>query len=530
MVLPDLKSNFEALDEHWRRLQSFPMGKLFENDSNRFQSMSLRLDDIVFDYSKNRLDKEALTELFKLAVDASLEEKRQAMFAGEKINITEQRAVLHTALRNRKYETLFVDGTDILPGIKAVLEEMSKFSSDIRSGEYKPSGVPITNIVNIGIGGSDLGPKMVTRALSAFIDGPAVHYVSNVDGADIQDTLDGLDPHSTLFIVASKTFTTQETMTNAKSAFHWMNSAVGGNAANHFCAISTNLEATKAFGIPQDRTFGFWDWVGGRFSVWSAIGLSVMIAVGPDRFYEFLSGAAAADEHFLEAGFEANIPVVMALVGIWHRNICGFPAIAVLPYDNRLEYFPAWLQQLDMESNGKSVGIDNKPVSVATAPIVFGAAGTNGQHAFYQLLHQGTDPVPCDFLVASKRSDSEYDSHHNILFSNCLAQSEALMLGRDLEEAGNDPQRVFEGNRPSNTFMYKNLDPFTLGALMAFYEHKIFVQGVIWGINTFDQWGVELGKKLSNELEPQVLKGEAPPSANSSTSGLIVTGSEFRKP
>ncbi len=535
------KTALKQLELHRRRLAQKPVSQLFAEDAGRFDNFSLKLGDVLFDYSKNRVDAEAMAELVALARECTVEVRRDAMFSGQAINTTEGRAVLHTALRNTGSGPVLVDGKDVMPSIRKVLAAMRKFARAVRSGDYKVTGGKVTDIVNIGIGGSDLGPAMATRALSPYADGPRVHFVSNVDGADLSDTLKRLDAKTTLFIIASKTFTTAETMANATSARSWVAKSVGKvKAGVHFAALSTNLGATRNFGIADERTFGFWDWVGGRYSMWSAIGLSLMMAIGPKRFNEFLGGAHAVDRHFLDAPLEKNIPVIMALLGIWHRNVWGFAAHAVLPYDNRLGRFPAYLQQLDMESNGKSVTLAGKPVGYDTGPVVWGEPGTNGQHAFYQLIHQGTSVVPCDFLLAAIPQE-RLGNHHRMLVANCLAQSQALMNGRSLEEVtaemrakGMDekriaqiaPHRVFEGNRPSSTFLYRKLDPSTLGMLVALYEHKVFVQGAIWNINSFDQWGVELGKVLATELEP-VLAGANPPStADSSTIGLVA---EFRK-
>ncbi len=518
----------DNLVAHRDRLAGSSMRDQFEGNPSRFDEMSVQLGDLVFDYSKNHIDNAALSDLLKLTGYSDLADKRNAMFSGEKINTTEDRSVLHTALRNRHGESVIVDGTDVIPAVDAELTRMEAFSETVRNGSYKPSGKQIKDVVNIGIGGSDLGPKMAVEALSPYADGPKCHFVSNVDGADLSDTLEYLSPETTLFIVASKTFTTRETMTNAYSARKWVEASLGSRVGEHFCALSTNLDETGKFGISSERTFGFWDWVGGRYSVWSAIGMSVMLAIGADRFGEFLDGALAADEHFKNVGFHENIPVLMALIGAWHRNICGYGAHALLPYDNRLGSFPRWLQQLDMESNGKSVMLDGVSVSLDTGPIIFGEPGTNGQHAFYQLIHQGTEIIPCDFLVAAMGHEPELAEHHKILLANCLAQSEALMRGRTLKEAGGNPHRVFEGNRPSNTFLYRKLDPKTLGTLMALYEHKIFVQGVLWNINSFDQWGVELGKELAGDIEEIMESHDSDRANNSSTKGLLEAAARFR--
>ena len=512
------------------------MRELFASNPKRFAQHSLKLGDLIFDYSKNRIDDEAMSALIELARKAGVEAKREAKYSGEPINATEGRAVLHTALRDLSGGKVVTGGKDVMPGIRKVLSAMRKFATAVRSGAYGVTGGRITDVVNIGIGGSDLGPAMAARALSPYADGPRTHFVSNVDGADLSDTLKGLDPKTTLFIIASKTFTTAETMANANSARAWVSKAVGKSRAGaHFAALSTNLEATRAFGIDDSRTFGFWDWVGGRYSIWSAIGLSLMIGIGPRRFMEFLAGAHVADRHFREAPLAQNIPVIMALLGIWHRNVWGFSTHAVLPYGNRLARFPAYLQQLDMESNGKHVSLDGKPVNYQTGPIVWGEPGTNGQHAFYQLIHQGTSVIPCDFLIAAQPQE-KLGKHHVMLAANCFAQAEALMNGKTLGEVVEEmrakgvdekriakiaPHRVFEGNRPSSTFLYQKLTPAMLGTLVALYEHKVFVQGVIWNINSFDQWGVELGKVLAVEIEP-MLSGEASPAKrDASTKGLI---------
>ena len=461
------------------------------------------------------------------------------MFAGEKINTTENRAVLHTALRNRSDDPVYVDGKDVMPDVRAVLDAMADFSEAVRSGDLTSStGVPFTDVVNIGIGGSDLGPVMTTLALTPYHDGPELHYVSNVDGAHIADTLDRLVPETTLFIIASKTFTTIETMTNAQTARKWIADTLGEEAVgDHFAAVSTALDKVAAFGIDETRVFGFWDWVGGRYSIWSAIGLPLMIAIGPDAFSDFLEGAHALDLHFRTAPLTENLPVLMGLIGVWNRDVLGYTSRAVLPYDQRLARLPAYLQQLDMESNGKRVKLDGSPVEEQTGPVVWGEPGTNGQHAFYQLLHQGTTVIPCEFLIAAKGHEEDLTQHQDLLVANCLAQSEALMLGRTLEEAtaqlkasgmSDDdverlaPHKVFPGDRPSVTLAYEELTPFSLGRLIALYEHRVFVEGVIWGINSFDQWGVELGKELATALLPMV-KGEVSTDAkDASTRGLLV--------
>lgn len=534
------KSAFKALSPdlkaHKKRMDKTNMRKMFSKDEKRFAKFSTSIEGMVFDYSKNRIDANVMKSLVKLAKQAGVEDYRDKMFAGEVINGTEKRAVLHTALRNTKGEPVIVDGKDIMPDIQKVLRAMGKFSNAVRSGKYQVTGGKITDVVNIGIGGSDLGPAMVTMALAPYHNGPNCHFVSNVDGADMADTLAKIEPATTLFIIASKTFTTQETMTNANTAREWLRKKLKKkDVGAHFAALSTNLKGTREFGIEDSRTFGFWDWVGGRYSLWGAIGLSIMLAVGPKNFAQILEGAQVADTHFKETKLSDNVPVLMALLGVWNRNILGFATHAVLPYDNRLSRFAAYLQQLDMESNGKRVGMNGKPLKHSSGAVVWGEPGTNGQHAFYQLIHQGTDVIPCDFLIAAKPQEN-LGEHHALLVANCFAQSEALMVGKtqdevfkELNDSGMDakdikklaPHKVFEGNRPSNTFLYEKLDPKTLGMLIALYEHKVHVQGVIWGLNSYDQWGVELGKALANQLVPLV-KGDAKDkSKDASTLGLV---------
>jgi glucose-6-phosphate isomerase len=501
------------------------ISSLFADDPQRFATFSARFGDMLLDYSKTTITPAARAAL--LALTAPALARRDAMFAGAPINETEKRAVLHTALRAPAGTTLTLDGADIIAPIHETLDRLYAFARAIRAGAHKgATGQPITDIVNIGIGGSDLGPAMVTRALSPFHDGPRTHFVANVDAADLADTLRTLDPATTLFIIASKTFTTVETMTNAASARAWLTAALGEDAvAAHFAAVSTALPKVAAFGIAPDKIFGFWDWVGGRYSVWSAIGLPVIIAIGPENFAQFLSGAHAMDEHFRAAPAPENLPVLLALTGIWHRNACGFAARAVLPYDQRLARLPAYLQQLDMESNGKSVQLDGTPALTATGPLVFGEPGTNGQHAFYQLIHQGTDIIPCEFLIAAQGFEPDMRAHHNLLIANCLAQSLALAQGRSLSEAAQKnpaslaPHKTFPGNRPSITIAYRQLTPRTLGSLIALYEHRVFTEAAIWNINAFDQWGVELGKELATNLLPAVEGGPAP--ADPSTAGLL---------
>jgi glucose-6-phosphate isomerase len=527
---------FATLRGHRDRVEAQTMREMFAADPARFSRHSVSADDLLLDYSKNRIDAAAVVALLDLARTAGVEERRDAMFAGEKINVTENRAVLHVALRATPDESYLVDGKNVVDDVHSVLAAMSAFAEGIRDGSIAGVGGRFTDVVNIGIGGSDLGPAMVTRALSPYHDGPRLHFVSNVDGAHIHDTLEGLDPATTLFLVASKTFTTIETMTNAGTARSWIVAALGEAAVGaHFAAMSTALDKVSAFGIDVSRAFGFWDWVGGRYSVWSAIGLPVMIAIGSKNFREFLSGAHAMDQHFRTAPLDRNLPVILALIGIWNRNVLGFPAKAVLPYDQRLERFAAYLQQLDMESNGKRVTLEGSAVTLSTGPLVWGEPGTNGQHAFYQLIHQGTDVIPCDFLIAATAHETD-KVHHALLLANCFAQTEALMRGRTTDEARAElaaegkvpteverlaPHKTFPGNRPSNTILYKTLDPFTLGRLIALYEHQVFVQGAIWGIDSFDQWGVELGKQLAMQLLPMVDGRADASSRDSSTAGLI---------
>jgi glucose-6-phosphate isomerase len=530
---------FASLEAHRVEIASRRTVDFFAEDPQRFAHFSVRLDDLLYDYSKNRLTRATLGHLFDLARAAALEERRAALFSGEKVNRTEARPALHMALRNFSGEAVMVDGENVMPAVEAERAKVFAFARAVREGAVRGArGDTFTDVVNIGIGGSDLGPAMAARALSPFASPELrAHFVSNVDGADIADTLAALDPARTLFIVSSKTFTTQETMANAASARAWIAQALGEAAiSDHFAAVSTRLDKVAAFGILPERVFGFWDWVGGRYSMWSAIGLSLAIAIGPAHFEEFLRGGHEVDQHFRHAPLSHNIPVLMGLIGVWHRNVWGFAAQAVIPYDQRLARFPAYLQQLDMESNGKSVLRDGTPTPRATGPVVFGEPGTNSQHAFFQLLHQGTEVVPVDFLVAAKPTHAD-DAHHALLFANCLAQSEAFLRGRSEHEVREllraqglspaqidelAPHKVFSGDRPSSTFLYRRLDPRTLGRIVALYEHKVFVQSVIWDINPFDQWGVELGKELCNRLAPLVADASADVSKlDGSTAGLI---------
>ncbi len=533
----NVAGNLAALAPEYNRVKDLQMRDMFRNNPQRFETFSLSSAGLFLDYSKNRVDENALAALFDLARKSNAEQLRDQMWAGEHINSTEDRAVMHMALRHQGGDELFVDGENISAPIREVLAEMRAFTTKVRAGQIVGStGKKISDVVNIGIGGSDLGPAMVARALSPYASEVKPHFVSNVDGADLADAVASIDPETTMFIVASKTFTTDETMTNANSARQWLSEALGEEAvADHFAAVSTNLDGCTAFGIKRERIFGFWDWVGGRYSIWGAIGLPIMLAIGADNFDEFLSGAAEMDQHFLNAPIEENMPFITALLGVWYRNLFGFSTHAVLPYDQRLGRFAAYLQQQDMESNGKSVQRDGAEVFYSTGPIVWGEPGTNGQHAFYQLIHQGTDVIPVDFLVAANAHET-LPLHHEKLVANCLAQSEALMLGKtreqvvqELQTSGKNvaevdelaPHKIFPGNRPSNTIMYDKLDPKTLGALVALYEHKVFVQGAIWNVNSYDQWGVELGKQLATALLPKITGDQSADQHDSSTQGLV---------
>lgn len=537
MNKPSFRENLAALRDH-RAAAPADMRAAFATDAKRFSRFSASDGDLLLDWSKCAVDQKTMDLLVKIAKAADVEGRRAAMFSGQHINLTEDRAVLHTALRNLDGKGLTLDGQDVQADVNAVLDAMSAFADEVRSGKAKgATGKAITDIVNIGIGGSDLGPAMATLALAPYHDGPRAHYVSNIDGAHIHDTLKGLNAETTLFIIASKTFTTVETMTNAETARRWIEKALGPNAVGkHFAAVSTALDLVAKFGIASERVFGFWDWVGGRYSVWGAIGLPVMIAVGPRNFRAMLAGAHEMDEHFRTAPLAKNLPALLGLVGWWHRVVCSYPARAVIPYDQRLSRLPAYLQQLDMESNGKSVTLEGGPVPTPTGPLVWGEPGTNGQHAFFQLLHQGTDIIPVEFLAAANGHEPDLQHHHDLLLANCLAQSEALMKGRTLEEARTQmlakgmnpeqvekiaPHRVFSGNRPSLTILYQSLDPRTLGRLIALYEHRVFVEGVLYDINSFDQWGVELGKELATQLLPVVEGKQDAAGRDASTAGLV---------
>lgn len=496
-------------------------------DADRAEGFSVETQHMRFDYSKTNIDGPTRDMLIALAESADVAARRDAMFAGAEINETEGRAVLHTALRNLDGGPVMVDGADVMPEVLATLDRMAAYAGEVRASA-------ITDVVNIGIGGSDLGPAMAVQALRPYQDGPRCHFVSNVDGAHIADVLRGLDAKTTLVIVASKTFTTIETMTNARTARAWMTDH-GGDATAQFAALSTSLEKTADFGIPAERVFGFEDWVGGRYSMWGPIGLSLMLAIGPDGFRAFLRGGQDMDRHFCAAEGTENMPLMLALVGMWHRQVCGYASRAVLPYDQRLGQLPAYLQQLEMESNGKSVAMDGSALNIESGPVVWGAPGTNGQHAFYQLIHQGTSVIPCEFMIAAEGHEPELAHHHDLLMANCLAQSEALMRGRSLDEARakvadkfsgaelerQAAHRVFAGNRPSTTLVYPKLDPFTLGQIVALYEHRVFVEGVILGINSYDQWGVELGKELATALQPIIEGTQAATSKDGSTQSLV---------
>ena len=529
-----------ALLEHQRLLEKMHMRDLFNQDPQRFEKFSLKAGNLLLDYSRNRIIDETLKLLASLARETGVERLRDQMFAGESINLTEKRAVLHTALRNRSNDAVLVDGTDVMPAINSVLAQMREFSDAVRNGDWRGnSGKRIRDVVNIGIGGSDLGPLMVCEALKSYHHPDLrLHFVSNVDGSQISETLKLVHPESTLFIIASKTFTTQETLTNAHTARDWLMQQVGDESAvaGHFVAVSTNTEQVAAFGIDTANMFELWDWVGGRYSLWSAIGLPIALAIGMDRFEDLLSGAHDMDRHFQQAPIEQNMPVLLALIGVWYHNFFAAQSFAVEPYDQYLHRFPAFLQQLDMESNGKSVSRDGEPIDdYTTAAVLWGEPGTNGQHAFFQLLHQGTRLVPVDFLLAIQ-SHYPIGNHHSLLMANCFAQSEALMRGKTETEAKQDliaqglsgealeqllPHKIFAGNRPSNTLLYQQLDPHTLGMLIALYEHKVFVQGAIWNINSFDQWGVELGKQLAGTIADEIQSDVETRSHDSSTNALI---------
>ncbi|EOW6616481.1 glucose-6-phosphate isomerase [Vibrio fluvialis] len=545
-INPTQTQAWKALTAHFESAQDMDLKTLFAEDSQRFAKYSTRFgNDILVDYSKNLVNEETMKHLFALAEETDVKSAIQAMFSGEAINQTEGRSVLHTALRNRSNTPVMVKGEDVMPAVNAVLEKMKSFSERIIGGEWKGfTGKAITDVVNIGIGGSDLGPYMVTEALTPYKNHLTMHFVSNVDGTHIAETLKKVNPETTLFLVASKTFTTQETMTNAHSARDWFLATAGDEAhvAKHFAALSTNAQAVAEFGIDTDNMFEFWDWVGGRYSLWSAIGLSIILSIGFDNFVELLTGAHEMDKHFVETPFESNIPMILALIGIWYNNFHGAESEAILPYDQYMHRFAAYFQQGNMESNGKFVDRDGNPVTYQTGPIIWGEPGTNGQHAFYQLIHQGTKLIPCDFIAPALTHNAVSD-HHQKLMSNFFAQTEALAFGKSAEvvkaeftKAGKTeeevaaliPFKVFEGNRPTNSILVKQITPRSLGNLIAMYEHKIFVQGVIWNIFTFDQWGVELGKQLANQILPELADGAQISSHDSSTNGLINAFKAFR--
>jgi glucose-6-phosphate isomerase len=531
-------SSYKYLVDHYITLNEKSLKDLFAEDPARFEKFSILFNDILLDFSKNRINEQTLALLIQLAKECKLDAAIKAMFDGEKINVTEGRQVLHTALRNQSDQPVLVDGEDVMPKVRAVLAHMKEFVNQIVSGEWKGfTGKEITDVVNIGIGGSDLGPIMVTEALKPYKTRLNLHFVSNVDGTHIAETLKKVNPETTLFLIASKTFTTQETMANAQSAKDWFlqSGALEADVAKHFVALSTNEKGVSAFGIDTKNMFEFWDWVGGRYSLWSAIGLSIALGIGYDNFDELLKGAYEADEHFRTTEFEENIPVILALLGIWYNNFFEAESHAILPYDQYLHRFAAYFQQGDMESNGKYIDRNGNRVDYQTGPIIWGEPGTNGQHAFYQLIHQGTKLIPCDF-IAPANSHNPIGNHHQLLLSNFFAQTEALMNGKTEDEvvaefvkAGKSQDeieklknyKVFEGNRPTNSILLKEITPRSLGSLIAIYEHKIFVQGIIWNIYSFDQWGVELGKQLASKILPELSGAEAVESHDSSTNGLI---------
>lgn len=534
----DLPS-WKALEAHFSNMRDQHMRDWFTEDPSRFEKFSTSFNNILLDYSKNRITSETLDLLLNLAKEADLPAWIEKMFSGEAINFTENRAVLHTALRNRSDRPIHVNGSDVMPEVNRVLAHMKEFSDAVRNGSWKGfTGKPITSIVNIGIGGSDLGPVMVTEALKPYAaDHLDIHFVSNVDGTHIAETLKSCDPETTLFLIASKTFTTQETMTNAHSAKEWFLKTAGDSShvAKHFVALSTNTEAVAAFGIDPENMFVFWDWVGGRYSLWSAIGLSIALYIGFENFEELLTGAHEMDEHFRTAELSENIPVILALLGIWYNNFFDAETHAILPYDQYMHRFSAYFQQGDMESNGKTITREGETTAYSTGPVIWGEPGTNGQHAFYQLIHQGKKLIPCDFL-APIHSQNPIGTHHPILLSNFFAQTEALMTGKTAEDVRSElknsgkseteiealvPHKVFTGNRPTNSIFFQKLTPKTLGSLIAMYEHKIFAQGIIWNINSFDQWGVELGKQLAKAILPELDTPDPITSHDSSTNGLI---------
>jgi glucose-6-phosphate isomerase len=541
MQRPTQTQTWPRLEEHFSQIRDAHMKDLFTQDPGRFSRFSLNAGPVFLDYSKNRINQKTMELLLDLAMDMNLEQKTRAMFTGEKINITENRSVLHTALRNRSNRPVLVDGQDVMPRVNQVLERIKDFAERVRQGKWQGwTGKPVSDVVNIGIGGSDLGPKMAVRALAAHSRPDLkIHFVSNVDPAHLENTLAGLDPETTLFIIASKTFTTQETMFNASRAREWFLQKSGNekHITRHFVAVSTNTAQVRQFGIDPENMFGFWDWVGGRFSLWSAIGLPIALSIGMEGFESLLQGAHEMDEHFREAPLEENMPVILGLLDIWYANFFKAETRAILPYSQYLEYFPAYMQQAEMESNGKRITIQGETADYETGPVIWGEPGTNGQHAFYQLLHQGTRLVPCDFIIFAGQAGHD-PRQHRLLLANYLAQTEALMKGKTPDQARQEllaqgrsteeissmlPHRVFPGNRPSNSILLPELSPESLGALIALYEHRVFVQGALWNINSFDQWGVELGKQLAREIEPELEDDSPVDRHDPSTNGLINT-------
>ncbi len=534
---------WQALNQHKKDIESISLREMFKSDPERFNQFHIQFNDLLLDYSKHHISKETISLLVKLAKEVDLENWRDRMFEGEKINSTEHRAVLHTALRNQNQTPIMSDGEDVMPKVKNVLKKMRRFSEEVRSGQWKGfTGKPITNVINIGIGGSDLGPTMVCQALKPYGSKTITpHFVSNVDGADLSQALEKCNPETTLFIVASKTFTTQETMTNAFSARDWFLKTAKDNQhiKKHFVALSTNQHVVSQFGIDIENMFEFWDWVGGRYSLWSAIGLSIALYIGMDSFEELLKGGFEMDEHFKTAPIEQNIPMMMGLLGVWNINFFNFPTHAILAYDQGLSKLASYLQQADMESNGKFINRDGERIDFHTGPVLWGEVGTNGQHAFYQLLHQGTEIVPADFIIPIESHyaiGKDGNEHHKILLANFIAQTQSLMLGKSYDEAraeiekqgfeGEDiesfiPQKTFEGNRPTSSILFQKLTPKTLGQLIAMYEHKIFTQGIIWNINSFDQWGVEYGKQIAKQVLPKLSEKTPTHDFDSSTNGLI---------
>jgi glucose-6-phosphate isomerase len=539
--------SYKYLADHYIDIVAQNLKDLFKSDNQRFEKFSTKFEDILLDYSKNRITDETFALLMQLAKECMVKDSIEAMFSGQVINATEHRPVLHIALRNRSNTPIYVDGKDVMPDVNRVLEQMKIFSEKVISGEWKGfTGKAITDVVNIGIGGSDLGPVMVTEALRPYKNHLNMHFVSNVDGTHIAEALKVVNPETTLFLIASKTFTTQETMTNAQSAKDWLlaNGGKQEDVAKHFVALSTNTEGVEKFGIDTANMFEFWDWVGGRYSLWSAIGLSIVLSLGYENFMELLTGAHVYDEYFRTTEFEQNPSVILALIGIWYNNFFDSETVAILPYDQYMHRFSAYFQQGDMESNGKHVDRNGKPVDYSTGPIIWGEPGTNGQHAFYQLIHQGTKMVPCDF-IAPAQSHNPLGEHHMLLVSNFFAQTEALMNGKTIDEVIAElkksgktqeeidklaPFKEFDGNRPTNSFLLKKITPHSLGSLIAMYEHKIFVQGIIWNIYSFDQWGVELGKQLAQKIQPELRNGDEISSHDSSTNGLINQYKEWRSP